>query len=358
MMIDVCHQKTLRFDKPHYFGEYGTGTQAQGTREDTEGIHLHNGLWSGVASGAAATAMIWWWDSYVEPSNLYYHFRPVAEFVRDVPFNKLSYRPAKVTSLQYAGTPPPPRWETLSIHPESGSWQPAPFNQPVSVIVRSDGVVEGEELVAKVLHGVRNHRTLHNPATFHVDYTRPGRFIVTLAGVSCHGGAKLKVHLDGQLKIDKDLANTDASTETLTQYNGQYAIDVPPGKHEIRVVNDGNDWLYVSYRLTDYRLRNEPNLHVYGLVAKQASSGQPAALVWIKNEHHTWYNANQGETLDTIPPTHVTLAGFADGDYEIQWLDTYTARWTHRDDATVQDGRLVLPVAALSKDIACRVMRK
>lgn len=49
-MIEVCHQKTLRFGKPHYFGEFGTGTQAEGTREDTTGIHLHNGLWSGVAS--------------------------------------------------------------------------------------------------------------------------------------------------------------------------------------------------------------------------------------------------------------------------------------------------------------------
>lgn len=120
----------------------------------------------------------------------------------------------------------------------------------------------------------------------------------------------------------------------------------------------GNDCLYLGYRLTDYRLRNEPNLRVYGLVAKQASPGQPAALVWIKNEHYTWYNSNQGEQLDTIPPTHVTLAGLADGEYEIQWLDTYTGRWTHRDDANAQDGRLVLPVAALSKDIACRVMRK
>ena len=43
--------------------------------------------------------------------------------------------------------------------------------------VRRDGVVEGAERLAKVLHGVRNHPTLHNPATFHVDYAQPGRFI-------------------------------------------------------------------------------------------------------------------------------------------------------------------------------------
>ncbi len=357
-MIDVCRDKIQRYGKPHYFGEFGTGTQAEGTREDTDGIHLHNGLWSGVASGAAATAMIWWWDSYVEPKNLYYHFRPVAEFVRDVPLNKLSYRPAHIAGIDYAGPPPPPRMDTLAIDPNRGSWQPAEYNQPVTVTARRDGVVEGAERLAKVLHGVRNHPTLHNPATFHVDYTQSGRFIVTVAGVSGHGGARLKMYLDGQLKVDKDFADTDTSTETLTQYNGQYAVDVPPGKHEVRVVNDGNDWLYLGYRLTNYHLRTEPPLRVYGLTAAQASPGQPAALVWIKNEQYTWYNFNQGEPLGTIPPTRVTLAGIPDGNCEVQWWDTYTGRVTHRDDALTQGGQVILSVPELTKDIACRVLRK
>ncbi len=36
-MIGVCRDKSARYGKPHYFGEYGTGTQAEGTREDVEG---------------------------------------------------------------------------------------------------------------------------------------------------------------------------------------------------------------------------------------------------------------------------------------------------------------------------------
>jgi len=179
-----------------------------------------------------------------------------------------------------------------------------------------------------------------------------------VAGVSGHGGAKLKIYLDGQLKVDKDLADTDESTATLTQYNGQYAVDVPPGKHEVRVVNDGNDWLYLGYRLTNYHLRTEPPLRVYGLTAAQASPGQPAALVWIKNEQYTWYNFNQGEPLGTIPPTRVTLAGIPDGNCEVQWWDTYTGRVTHRDDALTQGGQVILSVPELTKDIACRVLRR
>lgn len=357
-MIDVCHDKFQRFEKPHYFGEFGTGTQAEGTREDTDGIHLHNGLWSGVVSGAAGAAMIWWWDSYVEPLDLYYHFQPVAEFVRDVPFNRLDYRPAVITSVEYAGTPPPPRWETLDINPQQGSWTSAPYNKAVSVTAQRSGNVDRAERLSRVLHGVRNHPTLHNPVTFHVDYAQEGRFVVVVAGVSGHGGAKLKVYLDQQLKIDQDLADTDDSKRTLTQYNGQYAVTVPPGKHEIRVVNDGNDWLFVGYRLTNYRLRTQPALQAYGLVAPHASTGQPAALVWIKNEHHTWFLSNQGEELVTVPATCVTVAGISDGSYDIEWWDTYTGRVTHRDAAQATGGNLTLEVRAVTKDVACRVKKR
>ncbi len=357
-MIEVCREKTRRFGKPHYFGEFGTGTEAEGTREDSDGIHLHNGLWSGVVSGAAGTAMLWWWDSYVEPKNLYHHFRPVAEFVRDVPFHKLDYRPAEIAAVDYAGPPPPPRREDLTVHPTRGSWEPAPFNEPVLVAVHRDGRIEGGDRLARVLHGVRNHRKLHNPATFRVDYPEPGQFIVEVNGVSGHGGAKLKVYLDGSLKLDKDLADSDSSTKTLTQYDGGYPIDIPAGRHEVRVVNDGNDWLFVGYRLPGYRFREDPGVQAWGLVADRAASGQPAVLLWIKNERYTWYNHNHGETLRTIPATRMTLVGVPDGRYRIECWDTYTGQVTACDEAVAKTGKLVLPVAPLAKDAAFKVIRQ
>lgn len=356
-MIDVCRQKTRRYGKPHYFGEFGTGTEAEGTREDSEGIHLHNGLWSGVVSGAAGTAMLWWWDNYVEPKNLYYHFRPVAEFVRDVPFHKLDYRPLEIASIDYAGSPPPPRREALTLYPDRGSWEPAPFNEPITVTVHTDGRVEGGDRLSRVLHGQRNHRRLHNPATFQVDYAEAGKFIVEVNGVSGHGGAKLKVYLNGELRIDKVLADNDTSTKTLTQYDGDYPLDVPAGRHEIRVVNDGNDWLFVGYRLPDYRRRTDPGLKAWGLVADSAAAGEPAALVWIKNERYTWYNHNQGETLRAVPATRATLSGLTDGSYEIRWWDTYAGRIIRRENAVAQKGKLVLQVEELLKDVACQVVR-
>ena len=356
MMIDVCHKKRQRFRKPHYFGEFGTGTRAEGTRQDKDGIHLHNGLWSGVVGGAAGTAMLWWWDNYVEPLDLYRHFRPVARFVEDIPFNLAAYRPAGITAITYADPPPAPRLEDLTIHASHASWKPALQNQPTTFTVHPDGRVEPADRVTRVLHGVRNHPDLHNPATFLVDYQKPGTFVVEVTGVSGHGGAKLKVHLDDQLQIDRDFVDDDKSPETLSKYNGSYSLDVPAGKHQVRVVNDGRDWLLASYRLTGYRQRNDPGLQAWALIAEPAVAHAPVAILWVKNERYNWYNHNQDEPLRTIPATVLYLEDLADGSYELQWWDTYAGKVTSTTKVTAKDGRLRVPVPSLSKDLAAKVL--
>jgi len=358
-MSEVCYEKAERFKKPHYFGEFGTGTLAEGTREDKDGIHLHNGLWSGVVSQACGTAMLWWWDNYVEPNNLYSLLKPVAEFVKGVPFNKAEFRRAQVGDLRYAGTAPPARLEALNLDPDRGSWEPAPFNQPNTFVVSTDGTVEPEGRLARVFHGTRNHPTLHNPATFEVDYPAAGKFIVTVTGVSGHGGAALKVYLDGALKIDKDFADPDGAgkTDTLNEYNGDYPLDVPQGKHTLRVVNDGNDWLYVQYRLPDYRRRTDPGVQVYALQCDPAKADGLAALVWLKNERYNWFNYVQGEEFRQIAPCQFTLSGVPEGQYEVEWWDTYTGKVTDRQQATAQQGMLTVVAGKLLNDVACKVWR-
>lgn len=64
-------------DKPFLMGEFGLGSPLD---IDTWGVEVHLGLWSAPMSGAAGTAMTWWWDNYVDPLDLYYHFAGVAAF--------------------------------------------------------------------------------------------------------------------------------------------------------------------------------------------------------------------------------------------------------------------------------------
>jgi hypothetical protein len=65
-------------DKPFLMGEFGSPGQF-----DTQGVMLHSGLWSAPMNGAAGTAMLWWWDTYIEPNDMYYQFSGVVAFYAD-----------------------------------------------------------------------------------------------------------------------------------------------------------------------------------------------------------------------------------------------------------------------------------
>jgi hypothetical protein len=88
------------FRKPYLFTEFGVIREKPDFRvlcdRDSEGVHLHNGLWAPLAHGAAGTGHLWWWGQYVDPKNLYFHFLPVARFTADIPWTSEGFQQAAV----------------------------------------------------------------------------------------------------------------------------------------------------------------------------------------------------------------------------------------------------------------------
>lgn len=66
---------------PLLLSEYGIDWWATFNEQDPEGINIHNGIWSALMNGYAGGAMNWWWDSYVDPMNLWAINQPAADFV-------------------------------------------------------------------------------------------------------------------------------------------------------------------------------------------------------------------------------------------------------------------------------------
>ena len=138
------------YGKPRLFAEYGLVKANWGhsprADEDTEGVHLHNGLWSSVMTGAAGTAMLWWWGIYVEPNDLYYHFAAVAKFVDAVPWTTAGFEPAavkastpqlRVMGLQGNGL------TLLWLHNRRHTWWNVVEKQPVPPIEAATVTVTG-----------------------------------------------------------------------------------------------------------------------------------------------------------------------------------------------------------------------
>ncbi len=94
--IPRWQRKVRAFGKPAMFAEFGLTRSKPEVREmcdqDQQGVHLHNGMWSALADGGCGTAMLWWWDSYIAPQKLYWQFKPVAQFVREVPWTTAGFR--------------------------------------------------------------------------------------------------------------------------------------------------------------------------------------------------------------------------------------------------------------------------
>ena len=85
--------------KPILFTEFGvTSNPEQPTRFDSEGIHFHNGLWASTFSGFASAAMYWWWDSYIEPNDYWYHLKGLGDFLAGEDMAQLSITATQVNT--------------------------------------------------------------------------------------------------------------------------------------------------------------------------------------------------------------------------------------------------------------------
>jgi hypothetical protein len=210
--------------------------------------------------------------------------------------------------------------------------------------------VENRRALSQVQHGLVNHPTWHNPATFEVDYPRAGRFEVVVDGVSGHGGAAIAISLDGRRVTRTDFFDRKPDdTETMREYDGAYGIDVPEGKHTIVVENPGRDWFYLrEFRLTHY-LR-EPQVRVLVLASERS------ALAWVQNKENTWWKRRGGARPTPVAGCEVELTGFEPGTYVIEEWDTYAGDVIARSSYESSDGTVVVTTpAGLVSDVAYKI---
>ena len=87
-------------DRPPILGECGLATENWGLSElmsqDRNLVHFHNILWASAMSGLSGTGMFWWWEQ-LDQQNAYRHYRPLAEFMKDVPFIEKNLAPAELS---------------------------------------------------------------------------------------------------------------------------------------------------------------------------------------------------------------------------------------------------------------------
>lgn len=348
-----CMDQWTKFDKPHIFGEFGIRSHSSTADKDPEGWGIHNALWAGMASFCAGPPMPWWHESYIEPLDLYFHFTALRNFTQDLPFGTAAWEPLQVESVDYADPNHVPEASDISITPVSV------WGKPEHNVFRilPDGSIEGDGRPQQLLHGI-GHADLKNPPSFVVHFPSDGQFVVSVNNVSNSG--LLRIWVDGEQKAEIDLPCGEGLGKSSvfrpqwtlweTTYDQDFAVDVPAGIHTIRVENFGKDWVrVVAYRFTGCKIIDKPNLLACGMKSDEV------AVLWVQNLRSSWFNhAGNGE-VGKVDPSVITLSGLPDGEYTMQWWDTWKGNPRGTDQATVENGKLILSMPELETDVALKI---
>jgi hypothetical protein len=321
------------FDNPYYY-------------RDVEGVELHNGIWSSILSGSASTSMLWWWDNYIHPYNLYGHFRALSNYLKGVNPEKSGFVKIQAKVL----IPSPLRGEDLTeitVYPSLGWVKPEANVFKIDV----DGRVANISQLSSFIHG-KAHPELKNNPTFIVSVPYGGEAIIHVNSVS-RSGATLDLYIDNLLAKREVFGDIDGKNDAEAgEYDLDVEVAVPPGVHEVRLDNSGGDWLTFDYVKFTNAIAKQSKVRAIGL------KNEAMALLWIQNKDHTWWNVVNNISIEPVEKAEIELYSFENGSYMVEYWDTYAGAILKAEETPVVNGKVQITVENLEKDIALKIYRK
>ncbi len=386
----VAHARDHRaYGKPYLLAEFGIDWQTSDSRWDPHGtgINMHNGLWAGLMAGGAGTAMLWYWDNYVHPNNLYRLFTPVRKFADTVDWlgvrgsvggrgsaggrgsrradpgiskggSASPLQPVDGIVIQ-TGPDAPETFKDLTV---AGS---LPWGMPASdrYTILHDGSVRGGPIAMAIGSPGRSAvPELPSKLTWVVDLERPTRVVLRLGQVCTR--ARMVIKVNGEVRLQRDLtagepgAGPWKTSRKLEQYNVWVAeydedipLDLPAGHHEIEVSNADGDWFQIaSVTLPGYHSSRYPD------VTALALAGDHTLLMWLHNRESSWKTDFDGKKPTTLIGLRVSVPIARAGQWQIEWWDTWTGAIIRRETVAVRDGSLNLLPPPLERDVAVRAV--
>lgn len=314
------------YGKPSFTGEFGLTTTGNDLGAiDPDGIHIHNSLWGTLFGGGMGAGATWWWDNYMEPQGLYYHFSPLSKTVQNVPFLSGDFSP---TPAAVSGVP-----ADLSLTPVLGGWgalADTAFN------IGNGQVTPVGAALASFLYGSQWNTQFRRPPVFAVNYPSSGQFKVKTAAETGQA-PKIAIWLDGVKVLEQNAS-----------VNQTYSIAVPAGPHVIRVDNTGTDWITIAqYIFTGVGSAAD------AYVLKSAGQNKIAGWVLNNNYNHDYIKAN-GQPSPAAG-ANLQVPGVLNGTYVVKYYNCMTGLLQASESVTVTNGALSLALPDVIWDVAFTV---
>jgi len=351
-LYDIVRRAWERYRKPVLVTEFGVDWRWEGLTDrplyyfDREGVGLHDGLWATVMAGSPATAMSWWWDNYIHPYNLYYHFKAVADFLKGIDpatsgFKRLETELILPTDLSGEEV------SDVVVYPSLG-WARL---QESFFVVKLDGTIEGDvSQIPSFIQGA-SHPDLRNNPTFRVTFPRGGRVVVHVNSVS-RAGAVLAVYIDGVLAKRVELPDRDGKYDAFArEYDMDVVVEVPQGVRDVKLDNLGVDWYTVDYVRFEGAALKKAKVRVYGL------TNGTLALAWVKNPDASWWKIVRNESVEPARDVALRLVGFNEGEYRVEVWDTWKGVVKRSWSARATNGTLLVNLEEVVYDLAIKVVK-
>ncbi|MDP5170454.1 MAG: DUF5060 domain-containing protein [Bacteroidia bacterium] len=310
------------FQKPTINGEFGNGLSKTLSTADPGGIHIHNSLWASLMGGGLGTAMSWWWDIYIHPSDPYYHFGAIAKLAERIPFAKGNLSPGKAHVSNAPGD------LTLTT---SGGWGTIAQN---SIDINPDGTTTPTNPgLGTYLYGSQFNTQFRSPPVFSVHFPSAGSFTVRTASAKSRS-PKIAIWVDGIKMIDKSAGT-----------NQDFTVKVDAGFHYIKVDNTGADWITISsYSFAGLGAAADS----YVLV----SANGKLATGWVLHAKYNYLHVPQNGVPAPLHGAVLNIEGLEDSLYYLKWYDCLTGDVIANEAVSVTDGKLAAAIPPLVWDLA------
>ncbi|GLR17283.1 hypothetical protein GCM10007940_18980 [Portibacter lacus] len=320
-LVAESKEQLLKYEKPVLVGEFGLGGSSSIAEDDLDGVHIHNAIWSTFLGGSMGTAMSWWWESYIHPSDLYYHFDGPAILEGEIKFSEDEMVPHESKVINAP---------TDLVFQPTINW-----GQLADTIIKVDNglITPASPALSSFLYGSSYNTQFRSPPTFEITNTDSGIFSVT-TGNDTSSMARIVVSLDDDVLID-----------SLAIPNSTYEITVPAGFHKVKVDNTGKDWVSIK----EYFIEGQGTQgYSVALMGKEKLSGAG----WVLNKGYNHNTIGEGDLPDPVESASLLIQDVENLFYTVTWYETLSGELIGSELVAAVDHSLILEVPTVYWDLA------
>lgn len=350
-IYEISTSRLEDFPKPHIVGEFAMDTDAEIIKKgpDKDGICLHNALWAGAFTLSFGAPLAWYWEWYIDDYNLYYHFSPLAEFVKGINWAKEDLTEIKNRQVFFKSAEGR-KGGDVSFYP-GDAWEKPKKN---SFRIKDDGSMVNEDYFSAYLFGT-GKEDLRNDPVLAFKNEQPVRLVIRVNKVSDDN--ELNVDINGRNVMAVSVCAKDFDSKKYFEewkiyqadISKEFVLEVPEGDNEILIGNKGKDWI----KIESVKVENFLNARI-APVFVSGVQGPGSAYLWLKSMDYGWLKGPGTAVKDA----YIEVVDLNPGRYVITFFETYTGSVIGEHQEIVEkDDPLRLELPEFSKDIAVKIRK-